>query len=60
MELKLDGGELRHGFTLRAMMTIGVASLAGRYGHVFGADKNASFYEISVLLKFPLVLVGHL
>jgi len=54
----IDGGELRHGFTIRPIMTIGIASIAGRYGHVFGADRGAHFGEVSVLLKFPIVLVG--
>jgi hypothetical protein len=56
--MRIDGGELRHGFTIRPIMTIGIASIAGRYGHVFGADRGAHFGEVSVLLKFPIVLVG--
>jgi hypothetical protein len=56
--MRIDGGELRHGFTIRPIMTIGIASIAGRYGHVFGADRGAHFGEVSVLLKFPIVLAG--
>ncbi len=49
-------GEYHHGMTIRAMLTLGIVTLYGRWGHVFGLERESDFGEIGFLFKAPIPL----
>jgi hypothetical protein len=53
-------GQYRPGFTARGLVTMGILSLFGRYGRLYGGagrdDEDVA--EFGVLAKFPLLLGG--
>jgi hypothetical protein len=49
-------GEYHHGIDLRVLLTLSMVAIYGRWGHVFGLDRESDFGEVGVLLKAPIPL----
>jgi hypothetical protein len=52
------GGDTRWGVTVRPVLTVGLVSLYGRWGHFADDLRDPDFFEAGLLLKVPVPLWG--